>query len=135
MRCYIKRYMRRSGQAAGSPLTSALNLTLDDLESPLREVHVASNEISAAADQIAAGSQSMAEGASEQASSLEEINASLQEFDTLFRQSTVEAKDVQRLAEAARTTADDSVSQMQRLNEAMDAIRARVRTSRSCAAC
>lgn len=107
-------------------LTSALNTTLDQLESALRDVHVASDEVTSVADQIAGGSQTMAEGASEQASSLEEINASLQELDALSRQTSAEARTVQLLSDAARATADQGVAHMSKLNDAMDAINASV---------
>ncbi len=105
-----------------SRLTTALNTTLDQLDSALREVSVASTEVTSAADQIAASSQAMAEGSSEQASALEEINASLQELDAVSRQTATEAEVVRGLSDAARASADDGVQQMQRLDEAIDAI-------------
>jgi methyl-accepting chemotaxis protein len=107
-------------------LTVALNSTLDQLESALRDVHIASEEVSSAADQISASSSSMADGASAQASTLEEINASLQELDTLSATSAREASAVKQLTVSARATADEGLTHMARLNEAMDAIHSSV---------
>lgn len=107
-------------------LTTALNITLDRIESVLGEAFVASEQVSAAADQIASGSQFMAEGASEQASSLEEINASLQELDSQSRDSAREANRVRALTQGARSAAAQGAVQMQQLNEAMSAIQASV---------
>jgi methyl-accepting chemotaxis protein len=107
-------------------LTVALNSTLDQLESALRDVHQASGEVSSAADQIAASSSSMADGASAQASTLEEINASLQELGGLSATSAREAAAVKQLTITARATADEGMQHMGRLNEAMDAIHSSV---------
>ena len=107
-------------------LTTALNSTLDQLEHALREVLVGSQEVTSAAEQIADGAQTTAEGASDQAGALEQINASLHELSSLSQNSASEAKQVQRLSDGARATADAGVEHMHRLNDAMDAIHASV---------
>lgn len=122
----LRARVQKSYEGEHGRLTRALNSTIDELESALCEVQGASSEVSNAAGHIAGGSQSMAAGATEHASGLEEINTSLQELSELSRGSADSARYVQQLTHSAQTAANGGVQNMQRLNEAIDAINSSV---------
>jgi methyl-accepting chemotaxis protein len=76
-----------------------------------------------AAGQVSQTSQSLAEGASKQAASLEETSASLEELSSMTHQNTDNAEKAKQFANQARHSADTGVSEMQRMQEAMGAIK------------
>ncbi len=103
-------------------LTRAIAKPLTGIAGELSE---ASNQTAGAADQIASGSQSLAQGASEQAASLEETSSSLEEMSSMTRRNADSAKEAERLAGAAKTSAARGDDSMRRMNEAI----AKIRTS------
>jgi methyl-accepting chemotaxis protein len=83
-----------------------------------------SDAVNAASEQVAASSQSMAEGASQQASSLEEVSSSLEEMSSMTKQNADNASQANKLATSAKDTAESGNNAMQRMNEAINAIKA-----------
>jgi methyl-accepting chemotaxis protein len=101
-----------------------LNKAVQNLDEALIHVAEGSERVASASGQISASSQSLSQSSSEQASSLEEVASSLQEMSSMTKQNTTNAKEAQRLSEAARNSTVKGVASMKRLSEAMDQIKA-----------
>ena len=93
-------------------ITRTLRQTADSLGA-------GAEQIVAAAGQVSGSSQSLAEGASDQAASLEETSASIEEMTGMTRRNAESAEQANAIAEAARTSADQSAASIARLNTAM----------------
>ena len=100
-------------------IKEALNRAIDNLNTILGQVTVASAHVSSASGQISTGSQALAQGAAEQASSLEEVSSSLQEMASMTRQKASNARQAEQLTENARGSAGKGVDSMDRLSSAM----------------
>jgi methyl-accepting chemotaxis protein len=105
-------------------IKAAVNAAVENLESALAEVALASEQVASAADQIAGGSQSLAQGANEQASSLEEVSSGLQEMASMSKQNSANAHEARAVADGASASAQRGLENMQRLTTAMEEIKA-----------
>ncbi|MEM7807420.1 MAG: methyl-accepting chemotaxis protein [Planctomycetota bacterium] len=83
----------------------------------------ASEQTASASSEIASGSQALAQGASEQAASLEETSSSLEQMSSMTRRNADSAKEAERLAGTARTSADRGGQSMDKMNQAIERIR------------
>ncbi|MDM7994895.1 MAG: methyl-accepting chemotaxis protein [Acidobacteriota bacterium] len=104
-------------------IKEVLNKAVQNLDDALAQVAVGSEQVASASGQISASSQSLSQSSSEQASSLEEVASSLQEMSSMTRQNTSNAKEAQRLSEAARNSTIKGVESMKRLSDAVDQIK------------
>ncbi len=104
-------------------IKTVLNKAVQNLDDALAQVAVGSEQVASASGQISASSQSLSQSSSEQASSLEEVASSLQEMSSMTKQNTSNAKEAQRLSEAARNSTIKGVESMQRLSAAVDQIK------------
>lgn len=87
-------------------LATALNASLEAMQSTLANAQSISIEVSAAATQLAASAQQISGGAQEQAASLEETAASLEEISSTVKQNTDNAQQASQLATGARDAAE-----------------------------
>lgn len=87
-------------------------------------LHVAADQTSSASGQVAAASQTLAQGASEQAASLEETSAALEELTSMVKRNSDSAQQARELSTQTRTAADASAAGVDRMREAMEAIKA-----------
>ncbi len=83
----------------------------------------ASAQVSAAAGQVSGSAQSLAEGSSEQAASLEETSATLEEVTSMTKRNADNAVQAKELSQQTRTAADTGAADMERMKNAMDAIK------------
>lgn len=104
-------------------ITQALNHATATLDQALCQVAVSTEQVASASDQIGSGSQALAQGASEQASTLEEISSSLKELASMSQNNAAIAQEGRALADSARHSADQGTANMQRLSQAIDAIK------------
>jgi methyl-accepting chemotaxis protein len=104
-------------------IKEVLNKAIQNLDDALAQVSVGSEQVASASGQISGSSQSLSQSSSEQASSLEEVASSLQEMGSMTKQNTSNAKEAQRLSEAARNSTVKGVDSMKRLSSAMDQIK------------
>ncbi|GIX47031.1 MAG: hypothetical protein KatS3mg131_1242 [Candidatus Tectimicrobiota bacterium] len=111
-------------QGAFAAMQAALNQALAALEEGFSQVAQGAQQVASAAGQISSGSQSLAQAASEQASTLEEVASSLEELVAMSKQNAANAHEARALAEQARHSADTGRESMQRLAQAMAAIKA-----------
>jgi methyl-accepting chemotaxis protein len=103
-------------------IKEVLNKAVQNIDDALVRVAVGSDQVASASEQISSGSQSLSQSSSEQASSLEEIASSLQEMSSMTKQNTGNAKEAQKLSEAAHSSTVKGVESMKRLSAAMDQI-------------
>ncbi len=101
-------------------ITRSTNRRLVALASELAE---GSQQLASSAGAITNSSQSLAQSASEHAASIEETNAALHEIASLTRSNADRAGSSSQLTQRTRTSAETGAADMQRMNEAMDAIR------------
>ncbi len=97
-------------------IVGLLRLFADTLEDVAHQVTSASTQVSTA-------SQSLAEGASEQAASLEETSASLEEMTSMVKRTADAAQQAKDLSAQTRVAADAGASDMQQMQQSMDAIK------------
>lgn len=101
--------------------------TIRSITVPLRkligELGSGSAMVAEASSQVASASQSLAEGASEQASSLEETSAAIEELTSMVKRNAESAQQAKELSTQTRSAADSSAAGVERMQEAMDAIR------------
>jgi methyl-accepting chemotaxis protein len=89
----------------------------------LEKLTGAADHVRAFSNQINTASQTLAEGASEQAASLEETCASLEELSTMTKRNASDASQAKELANHARHAAESGTTEIQRMSQAMDAIK------------
>jgi methyl-accepting chemotaxis protein len=104
-------------------ITQDLNTAVTNLDNALSRVTSSTAQVTMAAEQINSGSQSLSQAAAEQASTLQEIASSLRELASTSRQSAANAKEARNMADTARHSADKSTASMQRLSQAIEAIK------------
>lgn len=104
-------------------IKDALNAAAENLDRALGEVLATSHQVAAASTQIGSGSQTLADQAGQQASALEEVSSSLHELTASTRENATNAQQVMTLSEAARVNAERGGASMERLSEAMLAIK------------
>jgi methyl-accepting chemotaxis protein len=115
--------MQGNYQGDYASLKTALNTAVTNLDRGLVLVAGVAEQVSQAAGQIDAGSQSLAQGTSEQACTLQEVSSSLQEMDAMSAQNAQLAQQARNLADEARHSANRGITSIQRLSEAIDAIK------------
>jgi methyl-accepting chemotaxis protein len=117
-----------SGIAAGTTLLAAIlgMIISRGLARPITrvisELCESSSQINDAASHVSSASQALAESSSEEAASLEETSASLEELSSITQRNTENAQRTDNVAKQTRLAADRSVSDMQALTAAMEAI-------------
>jgi methyl-accepting chemotaxis protein len=84
----------------------------------------ASAEMSQASSHVSSASSSSAAGASEQAAALEETSAALEELSSMTKRNADAAAEAKGLSTRARESADAGTTEMNNLQQAMDAIQA-----------
>lgn len=97
------------------------NKVLNSLGARLGE---GAEQVSSASSQVAAASQTLAEGASQQAASLEETSASLEEMTSMVKRNADSAQQAKELSTQTRAAAETGLSDMQTMQQSIDAIRA-----------
>jgi methyl-accepting chemotaxis protein len=105
-------------------MQEALNTAMENLSEGLMQVASSATQVASAASQISSGSQTLAQGASEQTSTLEEVTSNLQEVASMSRQNVANAQEARGIADGARHSADTGTTSIQRLSQAIDAIKA-----------
>ncbi|MEL3891767.1 methyl-accepting chemotaxis protein [Ferrovibrio sp. MS7] len=110
-------------------LCSGVNDLMDTMAGIIGNIREASAAIAAASAEISAGSQDLAQRTESQAASLEETAASMHEITTTVRQNAQNAQAANRMASAARDTADkggsivaEAVQAMGRIESSADKI-------------
>ncbi|MCR6655921.1 MAG: methyl-accepting chemotaxis protein [Opitutus sp.] len=101
-------------------ITRSTNRQLVAVASELAE---GSQQLASSAGAITNSSQGLAQSASEHAASIEETNAALHEISSLTRSNAERANSSSQLTQRTRAQAEAGAADMQRMNEAMDAIR------------
>ena len=97
-------------------ITSPLKKAINDLS-------FGSSTVTSASGQITASSQTLAQGASEQAASLEETSAALEELTSMVKRNSESAQQAKDLSTQTRSAADASAVGVDRMREAMEAIK------------
>ena len=115
--------MQGDYQGDFAALKHALNTAATNLDEGLVLVATGAEQVSEASKQIDAGSQTLAQGTSEQASTLQEVSSSLREMDAMSSQNAQRAQQAQLVAEQTRQSADQGIASIQRLSEAIEAIK------------
>jgi methyl-accepting chemotaxis protein len=90
----------------------------------IHSLQCAAEETASASDQVSVSSQSLAAGASEQAAALEESSASLEEMSSMTKRNAENAAQAKELATQTCAAADAGAADMERMNAAMNAIKA-----------
>jgi methyl-accepting chemotaxis protein len=93
------------------------------LEAVLQHLTSASDHVRASSKQIKTSSQTLADGASKQAASLEETSASLVELSSMTKSNADHARQAKELADHARQAAESGATEIQNMNQSMDAIK------------
>ena len=106
--------------AAGIFIVRGINRVLFATSQSLSQGSV---QVAAASNQVSAASQSLAEGSSEQAASLEEVGASLEELSSTTKHNAANAGAAKVSADEARSAAEQGSAEMERMQQAMAAIR------------
>ena len=101
-------------------ISRSTNRELVGIASELAE---GSQQLASSAGAITNSSQGLAQSASEHAASIEETNAALHEISSLTRSNAERANSSSQLTQRTRAQAEAGAADMQRMNEAMDAIR------------
>ena len=104
-------------------IKTALNTTIENLDTALTQVSEATGQVSSASQQISSGSQSLAQGANEQASSLEEVSSSLEEMSSMTKQNADNASQAKLLANEADKNATIGTDSMKMMTEAIHRIK------------
>ncbi len=104
-------------------IQDSLNTALVNLDSGMSQISEGAEQVAEAAGQISMGSQSLAQSSSEQASTLEEVASSLQEISSMTKQNAANSQEARSLSEAARKTTEEGMSNMLRLNDAVERIK------------
>lgn len=102
-------------------ITRAITLPINKIISGLS---ASGEQVASASSQVSSSSQQLANGASQQASNLEEVSSSLEEVTSMTRQNADNARKANGAARSAADAATRGASGMERLNDAMQKIRA-----------
>jgi methyl-accepting chemotaxis protein len=93
------------------------------LAQAISQIESAANHTATASSEISSASQALAEGASSQASSLEETSASLEQVSSMTKHNADNSSKANDLAKQAREAADLGASDVQKMSDAMTAIK------------
>ena len=93
------------------------------LTKQVRDLTDGSAQVDQAATQVSSASQTLAEGSGQQAASIEETSSSLEEMASMTKRNAENAQKSNELAREARAAADRGASDMQAMNQAMEAIK------------
>ncbi|WP_390622129.1 methyl-accepting chemotaxis protein [Bacillus tuaregi] len=88
----------------------------------MNEINIASGQVASGSRQLSDSSMALSQGATEQASSVEELTASLEEISAQTKLNADNANDANKLAEDAKSNAEQGNRQMQQMLTAMDDI-------------
>jgi methyl-accepting chemotaxis protein len=110
--------------AVGAWVGMTARSTGQHLQHVITTVNNGADEVSDTTRRLSVSSAALAEGASHQASSIEETSASLEEIASMTRQNASHAHRAAQLAAQTRAAADTGAADMQRMAQAVDAIRA-----------
>ena len=117
--------VRMKGDYKGdhAKIKESFNQAVENLDKALQQVAIGADQVASASVQVSTGGQSLSQGASEQASSLEEVSSSLQEMSSMTKQNTLNAREANGVAVAARDSADKGVESMNRMSSAINRIK------------
>jgi methyl-accepting chemotaxis protein len=101
----------------------SFNVAMQSLATAIASVALSSDEILGTSTALRDSSDDLSAGASSQAAAPEEVAASLAELSSMTHQSTTHTKEAVRLATESRVAADDGVTSMTALTEAMHRIK------------
>jgi methyl-accepting chemotaxis protein len=104
-------------------IKDSLNDAVANLGDALLQVVAGSHEVATASSQISSSSQELASSAGEHAEALKAMFGELNEIAGMSRQNAGRAEEARVLAQQACRSADDGVQSMQRLSEAIQAIK------------
>jgi len=104
-------------------IQSSLNSAIDKLAETMGAVADTAEGVASSAVQIEAGSKDVASGASDQAASLEEVSASARELAAMTKRNAASAAEGRSLADGARSSTSDGVTEVKRLAEAIAQIK------------
>ena len=93
------------------------------LQTAIDSLATGSEQTSAAANEVSASSQSLAQDASSQAASIEETSAALVEVNSVTQRNAESANEAKDIVTQTRAVADASATDIDRMNDAMAAIR------------
>jgi len=103
-------------------LARAINSTVNNLNKIMCQVQGSADQMEQGSAQVSDSSQSISQGATEQAASLEEITATMNEMSSQTKINAENANQVNGLAQAARTEAEQGDIMMDNMLKAMDDI-------------
>jgi methyl-accepting chemotaxis protein len=109
------------GAVVGFFVTRSIRRVLDRITAALAS---SAEQTSSAAAQVSSASQTLAEGASEQAAALEETSASMEELSSMTKRNADSADQARETGTGARSLADRGGEQMQKMQTAMQTIKA-----------
>ena len=101
----------------------AIRVLAKPIETIIFDLDQGSRELRSAASQVASSSQSLAQGATEQAASLEESAAALEEVGSVSKHNSENAQQAYQLSENVRSGAQEGVTSMQSMTQAIHAIK------------
>ena len=104
-------------------IQQSVNAAIDKLSDAMSAVADTAEGVASGASQIDAGSKELARGASDQAASLEEVSASARELAAMTKRNAASAVEGRSLAEGARHSTSEGVSEVQRLADAISRIK------------
>jgi methyl-accepting chemotaxis protein len=104
-------------------MRDALNAAACKLDQALREVTWMSSQVATSSGQIATASHDLAESTSRQAASVEEISATINEIASSAKANVESAREGRKLTEEASASAQGGNASIERLTEAMTAIK------------
>jgi len=104
-------------------IQQSLNSAMDKLSEAMSAVADTAEGVASSAQQIDAGSKELARGASDQAASLEEVSASARELAAMTKRNAASAAEGRSLAEGARASTSDGVTEVKRLADAIAQIK------------
>ncbi|MBI3790140.1 MAG: hypothetical protein HY275_04605 [Gemmatimonadetes bacterium] len=105
-------------------IKTAVNKAAENLESALADVFATSQRLATSSREMGEGSSVLSARAGDQAASLEQVQSSLHEFATMTKQAADNASQARALSKEAVSSAEAGSASMQRLSEAIIAIRA-----------
>lgn len=113
----------RGYQGQFADLGDGLNVVLETVAVPLRQVTVNSKAVAMAAEEIRQSSSSIAQGASDQAASLEETAASMEEISGMTQRNAENTRQARQLTAEAMTSAQRGDTAVQEMVRSMSEIR------------
>lgn len=103
-------------------LLAAIDHMVKNLKGIVFQVNEASNQVSTASEQIAQANQNLSQSITEQAASVEETSSTMEEMSASIRQTADNAREANKLSQAAKTSAESGIKVMGDTINAMDEI-------------